>query len=135
MNGHCTIGQLAEAAALPVSTLRYYERLGLLDPDARSGGNYRLYDRSALDRLHFIRRAKDAGFTLEDVATLLHIHDGTRTVCGEVRALIENRLVDLDARLRDLRHLRSALLSLRKTCRDSAQKNHCLVLEQLNESR
>jgi MerR family mercuric resistance operon transcriptional regulator len=134
MSMHYTIGQLAKAAALPASTLRYYERLGLLDPDARSDGNYRLYDTAALDRLNFIRRAKDAGFTLEDVTALLHIQDGTRAACDEVRTLIERRLAELADRLRDLRHLRTTLVSLQKTCRDSAEKDHCLVLDRLSDA-
>ena len=129
-----TIGQLAHAAALPISTLRYYERLGLLDPDGRSEGNYRLYTEAALERLHFIRGAKDAGFTLEDVTTLLTIHDGAGPVCNEVNALIDNRIADLDTRLRDMHQLRTTLLSLQKICRQSTRKDHCRVLDRLAEN-
>lgn len=134
MGSYSTIGGLAKAADVPVSTLRYYERLGLLLPESRSDGNYRVYGPRSLERLQFIRRAKDAGFTLEDVTTLLHIQDGTRAACDEVRTLIEGRLADLDDRLRDLRHLRTALVSLQKTCHDSAEKDHCLVLDHLGRS-
>ena len=134
MSTHYTIGQLGKAAGLPASTLRYYERLGLLEPDARSDGNYRLYGTGALDRLNFIRRAKDAGFALDDVTALLQIQDGSRAACDEVRTLIEGRLVELEDRLRDLKHLRSALVSLQKTCRDSSEKDHCLVLDRLGDA-
>ncbi len=128
-----TIGRLARAAELPVSTLRYYERAGLLEPDARSEGNYRLYSGSALERLHFIRRAKEAGLTLDDIAALLQIQDGTSEPCDAVRGLIEHRLADVDTRIRDLEHLRRTLSGLRQTCRAARQKDRCLVLDQFGD--
>lgn len=126
-----TIGRLAKAADVPVSTLRYYERTGLVVPDARSDSNYRVYGRDALERLHFIRRAKDAGLTLDDIAALLDIQDGSSQPCDAVRELIEHRLAELDERMRDLEQLRGTLSELRETCRRAAEKDHCLVLDRL----
>jgi MerR family mercuric resistance operon transcriptional regulator len=131
VDGFCTIGDLAKSADVPVSTLRYYERVGLLVADGRSDGNYRVYGPAARERLDFIRSAKDAGFTLEDIAELLNIHDGTRAACDEVRVLIERRLSDLEDRLRDMRRLRRTLADLQQTCRASAERDHCLVLDEL----
>lgn len=135
MDAYSTIGEFAKSADIPVSTLRYYERLGLLVPDSRSDGNYRIYGPDAYERLDFIRSAKDAGFTLEDVAALIGIRDGTTAACDEVRALIENRLSDLDTRLRDLRRLKRTLSELRRACRESADHERCLVLDGLGEGR
>lgn len=131
MNTYCTIGELAKAAKVPVSTLRYYERLGLLAPDARSDSNYRMYGRAAHERLDFIRSAKDAGFTLEDVATLVGIRDGAESACAEVGQLIEHRLADLEGRIRDMKRLKRTLAELRQACRGSAERDRCVVLDEL----
>src|SRR5215813_5732090 len=87
-----TIGQLARAAGVPTSTVRYYERIGLLHPDARTAGNYRLYGEDALECLRFIRAAQRTGFTLEDITALLQLRDVTPELCQEVQVLIEARL-------------------------------------------
>ncbi len=71
-----TIGALARAAEIAVTTVRYYERIGLLVPDDRSSGNYRLYSPASLRRLKFIRAAQSIGFTLDDVQALLGAQDG-----------------------------------------------------------
>lgn len=133
MNDYVTIGELAKSGDVPVSTLRYYERLGLLVADARSDGNYRIYGPKARERLEFIRSAKDAGFTLEDITELINIREGTIAACDDVRVVIERRLEDLDHRLRDLRRLRRALTTLQQTCREAGNRDHCLVLEELGE--
>ena len=76
MDSTYTIGQLARAAALPTSTVRYYERQGLLQPARRAENNYRVYRHDMLQRLRFIRAAQATGFTLDDVRTLLALCDG-----------------------------------------------------------
>ena len=120
---------------MPVSTLRYYERAGLLEPDARSEGNYRLYGPAALERLRFIRSAKDAGFTLEDIASLLELSDShPDTPCDNVLQLIEHRLDDLDIRIRDLRHLHKTLKRMRVVCQKAEEKEHCTVLDELQST-
>lgn len=64
-----SIGQLAKAAGVPTSALRYYERIGLLEPDGRTGGNYRYYSDDALRRLRFIRAAHATGFRLDEASS------------------------------------------------------------------
>ena len=71
MAKHLTIGELAEAAGVPTSTVRYYERAKLLKPSARSPSNYRLYSARELERLRFIRAAQATGFTLDEAAPML----------------------------------------------------------------
>ena len=97
-----TIGQLARAPGVPTSTVRYYERIGLLQPAGRTSGNYRLYGTEALERLRFIRAAQATGFTLEDVTTLLYLRDGTAGICSDVQTLIDHRLLDVMKRMSDL---------------------------------
>ncbi len=77
MGSTYTIGKLAKAAEVPVSTVRYYEKRGLLTPDQRTPSSYRLYGEESLQRLRFIRAAQTSGFTLEDIAMLLDLREGS----------------------------------------------------------
>ncbi len=127
-----TISQLAGAAGIPTSTIRYYERIGLVVPEDRTGGNYRLYGRESLRKLKFIRSAQAVGFTLEDIQSLLGHADGG-PVCGDVQALIEARLADIDRRLRDLRHVQRVLKEALRQCRESHPRAACRVVKELKE--
>ncbi|MCH8135258.1 MAG: MerR family transcriptional regulator, partial [Proteobacteria bacterium] len=91
MSPRLTIGALAKQAGVPTSTVRYYERRGLLRPEGRSEGNYRLYGEEAMDRLQFVRSAQAAGFTLSDISALLRFRDGDAAPCKEVQDLITVR--------------------------------------------
>lgn len=126
-----TISQLAKAAKAPTSTLRYYERIGLLEPDDRSQANYRLYGDESLRRLRFIRAAQGIGFTLDHVSTLLGNRDGKAPTCHEVQTLIEERLADIETRLKDLRHVKRVLNSSLKKCLESEPNENCQVIETL----
>jgi DNA-binding transcriptional MerR regulator len=107
-----TIGKLANATATKVETVRYYERIGLLGAPARSDGNYRLYDQAALGRLSFIRRARDLGFSLEEVRQLLDLSDDRARPCSAVDELARAHLGAVDRKIADLRSLRRELGSL-----------------------
>src|SRR5262249_51075808 len=127
-----TIGQLSQAADVPTSTVRYYERIGLLQPEGRSSGNYRVYSAAALKRLRFIRAAQATGFTLDDVTVLLNLRDGTTAPCLEVQTLLEERLADTEQRLADLHHVQSVLKSSLKLCRRSERSGRCRVIDDLS---
>lgn len=128
-----TIGRLAQEVDVPTSTLRYYERANLLVPSGRTEGNYRVYGPDAVERVRFIRIAQSAGFSLEDIARLLGVRDGVTTPCEEVEHLIEHRLGEVRARLKDLKEIDRHLNDFLKTCRASGDKEHCEVLETLTE--
>ncbi len=130
---HFTIGQLAAEAGVQTSTLRYYERANLLEPDGRTEGNYRFYSADALERVRFIRVAQAAGFRLDDIATLLNVRDGVTAPCRDVEHLIEHRLAEVRKRLKDLREVDRHLKGFLAVCRESGGKNHCEVLDQLTE--
>jgi MerR family copper efflux transcriptional regulator len=92
------ISELAERSGVPVSTLRYYERIGLVEPSCRADNNYREYDEAALDRLAFIARAKRLGMSLEDVATLMEAW-----FAGECEPLRDRLKTFVTGRIGDLR--------------------------------
>ena len=131
---HLTISQLAEKAGIPTTTVRYYERIGLVQPEDRSAGNYRLYGRASLDKLKFVRAAQAIGFTLEDTRVLLVDESGSPPKCGSVQGLIEDRLTDVEERLKDLRHVRKVLKSAMEQCRTQKPSDCCLVVEELRTS-
>jgi DNA-binding transcriptional MerR regulator len=113
---------------VPASTVRYYERAGILRPSRRSASNYRLYGPEELHRLRFIRAAQATGFTLRDVRELLR-----PAGCGDVQSMIGRRLALLDARLRDLRHVRGVLRESLALCREHERSGRCRVIESLSE--
>jgi DNA-binding transcriptional MerR regulator len=134
MPARYTISQLAHTADVPASTVRYYQRVGLLQPEGRSEGNYRLYGGEALRRLKFIRAAQAIGFTLDDVKALLGREDEEPPPCRDVQTLIERRLADIEERLQDLRHVRRVLKSSLEKCRRTEQAGCCHVLETLRQA-
>ena len=121
-----TIGELAKAAGVPSSTVRYYEREGLLRPSTRSPSNYRLYTEPELERLRFIRAAQATGFTLEDVTQLLR-----PAACGRVQALIEERLALVAERMKELRHVQRVLRASLAECREHEESGRCKVVDEL----
>lgn len=134
MQEHYTIGQLARAAGVPSSTLRYYERSRLLRPDGRTDGNYRVYVAAALERLRFIRGAQANGFTLDDISVLLKFRDGATARCGEVQALIRDRLADLRKRMKQTREVETVLRSSLKMCRQFERTGRCRVIDSLKRA-
>ncbi|MBI4556732.1 MAG: MerR family DNA-binding protein [Candidatus Hydrogenedentes bacterium] len=134
MEKSLTIGRLARACKLPISTLRYYERVGLLPATLRSDGNYRLYGRDAVARVQFIRAAQSVGFTLDDVKQLLDYRDGRTAPCREVQRLIERRLSDLCDRLRQLKRLQKELEAALVRCRTQETTGRCAVMEKLSDN-
>lgn len=134
MSGRYTISQLAHAADVPTTTLRYYERVGLIEPEDRSAGNYRLYTDESLRKLKFIRAAQAIGFTLDDVKSLLSAQEGEVPSCRDVQELIEERLADIEAKLKDLRHVRKVLKASLEKCRTTVQTGCCHVIETLQSA-
>lgn len=114
---------------MPTSTVRFYEREGLLKPSGRSASNYRLYTEENLERLRFIRAAQATGFTLGDVKALLR-----PAPCGKVQSLIENRLDEVSRRMAELRHVKRVLQGALRTCQEHAPSGRCQVVDDLSSS-
>lgn len=115
-SGVLTIGDLSKATGTKVETIRYYERIGLLPAPDRTSGNYRAYEKSDLDRLSFIRRARDLGFGLQQVRELLGLSDQKQRSCEAVDVIARDHLADVDRKLADLKTLRRELGSIIRQC-------------------
>ena len=130
MPGH-TIGQLAKLAGVPTSTVRYYERRGLMRPAARGRGDYRRYDAAALERLRFIRSAQATGFTLKDVTELLALTASDELPCDDVTATTRKRLAEVRQRIRELRRFEAVLTRALKSCCTGATIDLCRDISRL----
>ena len=125
-----TIGALADLTGTKVETIRYYERLGLLAAPARTAGNYRSYEPSDVGRLSFIRRARDLGFSLDQVRALLDLADQKDRSCETVDALARGHLAEVKRKIADLKGLRRELDSLISQCSHGTIAE-CRILEAL----
>jgi MerR family mercuric resistance operon transcriptional regulator len=123
-----TIGTLARAAHVNVETIRYYQRIGLLAEPAKQN-SYRYYDQSYLKRLQFIRHAKDAGFTLEEIREVFEL-DATNDR-QKIHAISVRRLEDIEKRIRDLQSLRNYLQELVHLCETEHQNKPCPIVKKL----
>lgn len=132
--GKYTIGQLAAAVAVPTTTVRYYERRGLLAPEGRSASRYRLYGDTSLELLRFIKAAQSAGFTLSDIEALLALRDDDRSPREEVRQLIDDRLKGVADQIKDLRAVEKALRQWRQRCDRASGSERCGVIEGLKST-
>jgi MerR family transcriptional regulator, mercuric resistance operon regulatory protein len=111
-----TIGTLSERTGVNVETIRYYERIALLPAPPRSAGRHRLYGEAHRQRLVFSRRARELGFSLEEVRTLLGLSGGHALTCAAVRALTEHHIAAIREKVRDLKRLEHTLSDLAAQC-------------------
>lgn len=125
------IGDLAERMEVPVETIRYYEREGLLPPPARSEGNYRLYAEPARERLEFILHCRALDMTLQEIRRLLSLRDTPDQGCAEVNLLLEEHIEHVTQRIRALRSLEAELKALRARCAVPATNSDCGILKEL----
>lgn len=124
------IGALARATGTKVETIRWYERVGLLPAPARSAGNYRTYCEAHLGRLSFIRRARDLGFSLEQIRALLDLAEDRERSCDAVDVIAREHLDEVDRKIADLQALRRELDSLIGQCRHG-KVAECRIIEAL----
>lgn len=127
-----TIGRLATECEVPVSTIRYWERAGLIAPGERTASNYRVYDSDAVARVRLIRMSQALGFTVADIRTLLGLLDVRVQQCSSVRAVIERRLDALAVEMANLREHRRKLRSMRGLCQNPGVAERCRALDRLH---
>lgn len=128
-----TIGETARATGVKVPTIRYYESIGLMPPASRNAGNRRLYDAGDVKRLAFIRHARELGFDVEAIRTLLSLQDDPEQSCATADAIAKARLVEVDERIARLTALRTELEKMVAQCA-RGRIDQCRVIETLAES-
>jgi Cu(I)-responsive transcriptional regulator len=127
-----TIGDLAKATGTKVVTIRYYERIGLLPPPERTGGNYRAYEPMHLDRLRFIRRSRGLGFTLDQIRELLRLSSQEGKACVEVDRIAAAHLAETEEKIADLTRLAARLRRIISRCEGGGVIADCRIIEALS---
>jgi len=126
-----TIGQVAKQVGIGVETVRFYERKGLIEDPPRSSSGYRQYPGDTVERLRFIRRAKELGFRLDEIGELLGLGGNA---CTEVRAVAAAKVTDIEQRIADLDAMASVLRRLVASCDAGIHEEGCPILESLREA-
>lgn len=126
-----SIGTLSDRTGVKVPTIRYYEQIGLIPRPDRSTGNQRRYDRAALDRLAFIRHARDLGFPLDRIADLIALEADPDRPCAEASRIAAERLADVRARLHRLHRLEAELTRIVGQCHGDGTVGACRLMTAL----
>jgi DNA-binding transcriptional MerR regulator len=129
------IRQLAEAANLPVDTVRHYEKAGLLRAPPRGDNNYRRYDETDLQRLRFIRNCRALDMNLDEVRELLAVIDDPGADCSPVDALVAEHLGHVRERIASLRELERQLTALQRACGKVRPSELCGIVLALSSPR
>lgn len=128
--GLYNIGEAARRSGVSAKMIRYYESLGLLKPAKRTAGGYRIYDDSDLHTLRFVRRARDLGFSIDEIERLLGLWQNRRRSSADVRQVARAHLADLDRRIEELQAMRRTLERLIDHCHGDHRPD-CPILDDL----
>ena len=128
-----TIGQVAKETALGIETIRFYERQGLIPDPPRRRSGYRQYPEETVARLLFIKRAKELGFSLKEIAEILALRVDPDTSAGSIKKRVEEKIQDVEGRIRSLRRMRKALVELDESCCGRGLVSECPILEALDK--
>lgn len=132
-----TIGQLAKSANTKMTTIRYYERRGLLDPLKRSPAGYRLYSEDAIAILNFIKNAQYLGFTLDEIHELIHLNADENDNHHAIIHKTEEKIRTVEDKITSLEKMKQALHKIVHECKEkytSENSNRCPIIEMLNEN-
>ncbi len=126
-----TIGQVAKRAEVNIETIRYYERQGLIPSPPRRESGYRQYSGGTVERVRFIKRAQELGFSLKEIAELLSLRVAPDISCSEVKRRAEAKITDIEEKIRTLQKMKEALARLASTCSGRGPTSECPILEAL----
>lgn len=125
------IGQLSARTGVNIETIRYYERIGLLPAPARTRGQHRAYDDAHMQRLAFIRRGRQLGFSLDDIRTLLALAERGEAACGATRDIALRHLADIQGKIASLKKLEAALKEMTRACKPGEQRS-CPIIDAMS---
>ncbi len=128
-----SIGSLATARGCEVQTIRYYEQIGILPKPVRTAGGHRLYTHDQMQRLRFVRRSRDLGFSLEAVKELLRLADNREGDCGAVDRIAREHLEDVRAKMSQLAALEQELARMARSCQRGKISN-CRIVQVLSDT-
>ena len=128
-----SIGVLSRQADVKVPTIRYYEEIGLIDPPHRTEGNQRRYGEESLERLKFIKHARDLGFSIESIGALIELNHHPDKSCAEANEIAQQQLVDIQNKIASLKRLELELKRITDHCHGDGMVSDCYVLSSLSD--
>lgn len=129
-----TIGKLAKQAGVTIDTVRFYERRGLINKPDRTQSNYRVYPAEDIARLTFIKKAKELGFSLNEIKDLLSLQEDPHASKADVKKRTEIKMRDIEAKISDLSRILTVLKHLAGACDGHGPISECPILEALTSS-
>lgn len=126
-----SIGQLGAETGVNIETIRYYERIGLLAAPPRTQGRHRAYDEKYVQRLRFIRRSRELGFSLDDIRALLELANRTNLACAEAKNITLRHIANVRGKISSLKKLERALREMSGACRPGT-KSACPIFDALS---
>lgn len=127
------ISEAAQASGCHLETIRYYERIGLMPSPARTGSGYRAYSDADVERLRFITRGRDLGFSLDEIRSLMRLDQDRGLSCDDVTRLAQQHLVDIRQRIRDLQRVAAELERTIGSCQGGVRAQ-CTILDALKRT-
>jgi len=128
------IGDLAKQAGVKVVTIRYYEQAGLMPVCERTSGNYRVYAQEHLQRLNFVRRCRELGFTLVQIKDLLQLSASQSPTCADVCNVATDHLKEVESKITDLKRLAFELRSIGSSCDGKQSSAECRLIASLTNA-
>lgn len=125
------IGELAEKCKVNKETIRYYERLGLILEPSRTESGYRIYTEQTVDRLNFIKRIQELGFTLNEIDKLLGVVDRDEAKCRDMYDFTVYKIEDIQRKIQDLKKIEQMLIDLKERCPENKNIYECPIIETL----
>jgi DNA-binding transcriptional MerR regulator len=134
MSARFRIGDLAKQAGVKVVTIRYYEQAGLMPVCERTSGNYRVYAQEHLQRLNFVRRCRELGFTLVQVKDLLQLSASQSPTCADVCNVAADHLKEVESKITDLKRLAFELRRIGSSCDGKQSSAKCRLIASLTNA-
>ncbi len=125
-----TIHAAARKAGIGIETIRYYQRIGLIEKPEKPLSGYRVYSEDLIAKLLFIQRAKELGFSLTEISTLLGLGDGS---CAEIKELAAHKLAIVNNKLHDLQAIANTLENLIQSCESSSSDHGCPIITAISK--
>ncbi len=124
-----TIGRLAKEAGVNLETIRYYERRGLMPEPIRTASGYRIYSENDIERIRFIKKAQELGFTLKEISELLSLRVTPNVTCAEVKKRAREKIAEIDKKIQSLQEMRKILVMLENRCTGIGPTTQCPILD------
>ena len=128
---HFRVGEIAEKCNVNKETIRYYERLGLIPEPNRTEKGYRMYSQQTVDRLNFIKKMQELGFSLNEIDKLLGVVDRDEAKCRDIYEFTVLKIEDIQRKIEDLKKIEQMLTDLKERCPENKDIYECPIIETL----